>query len=288
MLNLQTILSTFDCKGTLLKWLKLLEAALQEGVLESVEIKKIDNSNAQLIMNFADGTQSVSNAFELPQGPTGATGPAGPAGPAGPVGPTGPKGDTAEVTVQQLHSLIEGSPTVVADINEAGTAINIHLDADYKNKVDRSLQLPTAQPSTPLIVTILQNGSQSNVALGDGLVLTSGKISATAEAPTFSMWSLKSNTTTGYNADGKIYFLTKGTYSASNESIDSFFRNHAGQAMLLQSAALVSSNGTLSYFAYKVAYTYGQGFKVYLYDIASDDETNMNFTMSQVTFEGNI
>lgn len=279
MLNLQTILSTFDCKGTLLKWLKLLEAAIEEGVLESVEIKKIDDSNAQLIMHFADGTQSVSNSFELPQGP---------AGPAGPQGPKGDKDDPGEVTVQQLHALIEGSPTVVADINEAGTAINIHLDADYKNKVDRSLQLPTAQPSTPLIVTISRNGAQANVALGDGLVLTSGKISAIAEAPTFSMWALKSNTTTGYNADGKIYLLTKGTYSASSGSIDTFFRNHAGQAMLLQSAALLSSDDTLSYIACKVAYTYGQGFKVYLYDVASQDEIHMNFTMSQVTFEGNI
>lgn len=181
MLNLQTILSTFDCKGTLLKWLKLLEAAIKEGVLESVEIKKIDDSNAQLILNFADGTQSVSNSFELPQGPKGDT---------GATGPQGPKGDTAEVTVQQLHSLIEGSPTVIADINEAGTAINIHLDNAYKTKIDNSLQAPTTAPVTTELVGIGDNKAQQRIGQSGTIKIENNKVVAGLARYTISVQSI--------------------------------------------------------------------------------------------------
>ena len=202
MFNWQTILSTFDCKGTLLKWLKQLTAALENGTLTNIEIKSIDSAHAQLILTFADGTQTASNVFELPQGPTGAegatgpqgpkgdtgatgpqgpkgdTGAAGPAGPVGPTGPQGPKGDTAEVTVQQLHSLIEGSPTVVADINEAGTAINIHLDASYKNKIDRALQLTATAPTATQLVGVGTNNAQTMLGIGEGLDVVNGKVTA--------------------------------------------------------------------------------------------------------------
>ena len=108
-----------------------------------------------------------------PQGPKGDTGATGPQGPAG---PQGPKGDTAEVTVQQLHNLIEGSPTVVADINEGGTAINIHLDNAYKTKVDNSLQAPTVAPLTDELVGIGTNKGQKRIGIGTGLDVKNGAL----------------------------------------------------------------------------------------------------------------
>ena len=94
----------------------------------------------------------------------------------GPAGPQGPKGDTAEVTVQQLHNLIEGSPTVVADINEGGTAINIHLDNAYKTKVDNSLQAPTVAPLTDELVGIGTNKGQKRIGIGTGLDVKNGTL----------------------------------------------------------------------------------------------------------------
>lgn len=81
---------------------------------------------------------------------------------------TGTKGDTGGVTVQQLHSLIEGSPTVVADINKGGTAIKIQLDNAYKTKVDNSLQSPKTAPSVPSLVAINKENAQFIATPGFG------------------------------------------------------------------------------------------------------------------------
>lgn len=86
------------------------------------------------------------------------------------------KGDSVDVTVQQLHELIEGSPTVVADINEAGTAINIHLDNTYKTKVDNSLQAPTVAPLSDELVGIGTNKGQKCIAIGNGLIIKNGAL----------------------------------------------------------------------------------------------------------------
>ena len=109
MFNIDTILSSFDCKLTLLEWLKKLTKALENDSLKDVQINKIASGKAQMVLTFADGTIQASNVFELPQGETGATGAqgpkgdtgeTGPQGPIGPMGPQGPKGDPGETGPQ--------------------------------------------------------------------------------------------------------------------------------------------------------------------------------------------
>ena len=123
-----------------------------------------------------------------PQGPKGATGPQGPKGDTGPqgpkgdTGPQGPKGDTVEVTVQQLHNLIEGSSTVVADINKTGTALNIHLDNAYKTKVDNSLQVPTVAPANTKLVGIERNKAQTMLGIGYGLGINGGSLETNSQS----------------------------------------------------------------------------------------------------------
>ena len=73
MINLQTLLSTFDKKGTLLKWLKKLEAALENATLESVEVVEVDATHIKMKFVFADGTSIVSPSITLPRGETGAS-----------------------------------------------------------------------------------------------------------------------------------------------------------------------------------------------------------------------
>ena len=71
MINLQTLLSTFDKKGTLLKWLKKLEAALTNATLETVEVVEVDATHIKMKFVFADGTSIVSPSITLPRGETG-------------------------------------------------------------------------------------------------------------------------------------------------------------------------------------------------------------------------
>ena len=123
MFNIDTILSSFDCKITLLEWLKKLTKALENDSLKDVQINKIASGKAQMVLTFADGTIQASNVFDLPQGETGATGAqgpkgdpgeTGPQGPIGPMGPQGPKGDPGESGTKYMNFLYMG---VTEDVN---------------------------------------------------------------------------------------------------------------------------------------------------------------------------
>lgn len=233
MFNIDTILSSFDCKLTLLEWLKKLTKALENDSLKDVQINKIASGKAQMILTFADGTIQASNVFDLPQGETGATGPQGPIGPSGPQGPKGdtgaqgptgatgaqgPKGDTGDgfntlnkmivsyadnvisvadgfqidiatqfktivgdllATASGTFTLpIEGTGTIICDVDEANHKINIHLDAAYKDKIDRALQLPTTAPSATQLVAVGTNNAQTMLGIGDGLTVVGGKLTS--------------------------------------------------------------------------------------------------------------
>ena len=132
MFNIDTILSSFDCKLTLLEWLKKLTKALENDSLKDVQINKIASGKAQMVLTFADGTIQASNVFELPQGETGATGAqgpkgdtgeTGPQGPIGPMGPQGPKGDPGESGTKYMNFLYMG---VTEDVNLQ----NVKLEAN--------------------------------------------------------------------------------------------------------------------------------------------------------------
>lgn len=204
MFNIDTILSTFDCKLTLLEWLKKLTKALENDSLKDVQINKIASGKAQMILTFADGTIQASNVFELPQGETGATGAQGPKGDTGDgfntlnkmiVSYTGNVISVADgfqidiatqfktivgdllATGNGTFTLpIEGTGAIICDVDEANHKINIHLDAAYKNKIDRALQLPTTAPSATQLVAVGTNNAQTMVGVGDGLAIVNNTL----------------------------------------------------------------------------------------------------------------
>lgn len=56
MINYDTILSAFDDKETLLKWLQKVEKALSDSTLTSVDCVNVDVSHIKFTFNFADGS----------------------------------------------------------------------------------------------------------------------------------------------------------------------------------------------------------------------------------------
>ena len=103
MINLRTLLSTFDKKGTLLKWLKKVEAALTNASLETVQVVVVDATHIKMKFVFADGTFVESPSITLPQGSQGIQGPQGPQGPTGPTGPQGATGAQGPQGIQGVQ-----------------------------------------------------------------------------------------------------------------------------------------------------------------------------------------
>lgn len=60
MINYETILSAFDDKETLLKWLQKVEKALTDSTLTSVDCVNVDDSHIKFTFNFADGSTIVT------------------------------------------------------------------------------------------------------------------------------------------------------------------------------------------------------------------------------------
>lgn len=56
MINYDTILSAFDDKETLLKWLQKVEKALTDSTLTSVDCVNVDDSHIKFTFNFANGS----------------------------------------------------------------------------------------------------------------------------------------------------------------------------------------------------------------------------------------
>ena len=95
MILKETILSAFTERGTLLKWLKKVEAALNSAVLTDISLEQVSTTQVKLKFTFENGDFVESPVLTLPRGEkgeTGATGPIGPRGPEGPQGPEGPAG----------------------------------------------------------------------------------------------------------------------------------------------------------------------------------------------------
>lgn len=71
MININTILSTFDERGTLLKWLKTTNDALKNASLKSVEAVQPTATTLQLKFIFADDSSLLSPPITLPKGEQG-------------------------------------------------------------------------------------------------------------------------------------------------------------------------------------------------------------------------
>lgn len=77
MISWQSIMSVFNTKGTLLKWLKTLDQSLQDGVLQSVTVNSVSEGVITLSFNFADGSVITTPQIDIPQGAQGPEGPQG-------------------------------------------------------------------------------------------------------------------------------------------------------------------------------------------------------------------
>lgn len=122
MININTIISSFDEEGTLLKWLKKVEDALKNASLKTVETVTIDDTSFQLKFVFADDTFLISPTITSPKGAKGDT------GPQGPQGPQGPAGKDATITAESVNDVIEGSDYISVDFNQQLTKLLVELD----------------------------------------------------------------------------------------------------------------------------------------------------------------
>lgn len=77
MISWQSIMSVFNTKGTLLKWLKTLDKSLKDGVLQSVSVNPVSTGVITLTFNFADGSTITTPQIDIPQGVQGPEGPQG-------------------------------------------------------------------------------------------------------------------------------------------------------------------------------------------------------------------
>ena len=67
MIDFNTIISSFNERGTLLKWLKAVEKALEESVLESFNCVQIDETHIKFTLTFEDGSTYESNEILIPE-----------------------------------------------------------------------------------------------------------------------------------------------------------------------------------------------------------------------------
>ena len=107
MISWQSIMSVFNTKGTLLKWLKTLDQSLQDAVLQSVSVNTVSTGVITLTFNFADGTTITTPQIDFPQGERGPQGPKGDTGPQGPKGDPGPQGPQGEPGTSPTVNIIE-------------------------------------------------------------------------------------------------------------------------------------------------------------------------------------
>lgn len=185
MISKETIISSFDDKETLLKWLKKVESALTGATLTNLVMTKLSDVNHvgtyQITATFADSTSVVSDTFTLPSVDI--------------VTAFGNlttlvNGFNNRITTNEgnisgildivdiandkidaytLQNSINGSDDVIVDVDENNDKLEIHLSAELQAKLARVLLLPLSTPSTRKVVTIDTNGAQDNV---DGTELT--------------------------------------------------------------------------------------------------------------------
>lgn len=66
-----------------------------------------------------------------------------------------------------LSEMFEGSDTIVVDLSEDSQHIEIHLDADVVNKIERAILLPLNAPTEPSVPVVDSTNSVGYTALSD-------------------------------------------------------------------------------------------------------------------------
>ena len=74
MINWESIISAFNKDGTLLKWLKTVNKALNEATLTGVTAQNTSETTATITFTFADGTSQTTPPITLPRGAQGIQG----------------------------------------------------------------------------------------------------------------------------------------------------------------------------------------------------------------------
>ena len=185
MISWQSIMSVFNTKGTLLKWLKTLDQSLKDGVLESVTVNSVSEGVITLSFNFADGSVITTPEIDIPQGAQGEKGPQGDPGPQGEPGPAGPdiftdfdslKIDTTDATVTYINGVAMITNARLIGYKSGGTeeveiavdlpikaGDNVTVDASEDDKsilisatggvgIEYAETLPTASETSPAFV----------------------------------------------------------------------------------------------------------------------------------------
>lgn len=145
MININTIISSFDEEGTLLKWLKKVEDALKNASLKTVETVSIDDTSFQLKFVFADDTFLLSPTITSPKGAT--------------------------ITAESISAVIEGSTDIVVDMNETNDKVVVRLDDTFKNEIankaelldNATLEVKKASDGDPVINLVAEFGDKSKV-----------------------------------------------------------------------------------------------------------------------------
>ena len=141
MININTIISSFDEEGTLLKWFKKVEDALKNASLKTVETVAIDDTSFQLKFVFADDTFLLSPTITSPKGAKGDTGPQGPVGPVGPQGDTGPQGPQGPAGKDANKAeLLDNATLEVKKASDGSPIINLVAEFGDKTKVNSPAQ----------------------------------------------------------------------------------------------------------------------------------------------------
>ena len=131
MINYDSIISVFNEKGTLLKWLKKVEKALKESVLTNVEVLQGQGNSFAFKFTFQDNTSITTDYVTI----------------------------SPDITATLLHNYIEGSNTIVVDLNELQNKLIVKLDEEYKNTLATKSELASKQDIITDSADIVKQGT---------------------------------------------------------------------------------------------------------------------------------
>lgn len=131
MISKDTILSIFNEKGTLLKWLQKLEKALKNDTLTGVTISQPTTTQAVLTFTFKDGTTLDSAVIDLPSGAPGINGTNGTDGKDGAPGKNG----NGIVSINSEASYVSGNDTITPITIETDDSTE-HITVSARNGTD--------------------------------------------------------------------------------------------------------------------------------------------------------
>lgn len=153
MINIETLLSSFDDRGTLMRWLNAVEKALNDATLTSVEVLQISTQVIKLKFNFADNTSIITPEITLPKGEKGDKGDKGATGETGATGVS-----VTNVTVNaNNHLLVTLSNGTVIDAGEINVTSGVVIDT--------TLSTTSENPVQNRVITLALNAKASQANL---------------------------------------------------------------------------------------------------------------------------